>query len=369
MSPTKNILVIKFRNIGDVLLTSPLISSLKTGSKKTSVFAIVKPGTEEMLTGHPHLDGLFILPKRTPNESLPKFILRYASWLQSIRRLHIDICINTTEGDRGILLSYIIGAKERWSEVRNKKWHQWLLTKSFKSSKLPTHTIKRNLDCAQNIVGKISGQVHLTINPKDEFRVLTLLERNGRTKNKKLIHIHPTSRWFFKCWKDELVAILIDKLIGDGLEVAISCSSSNEELRKVERITNMCRTKPINLGGELALKEVAALSRLADLFIGVDSAPMHMAAAVNTPVIGLFGPSGAFNWGPWPNETNPMTNPYPKRNGTQYAGPHVVIQKNWACVPCGKDGCEGSKKSACLDMINPETVFSIATKKINERND
>jgi heptosyltransferase-3 len=68
---------------------------------------------------------------------------------------------------------------------------------------------------------------------------------------------------------------------------------------------------------------------------------MHIAAAVGTPVIALFGPSGEFNWGPWGNG-------------------HVVIKKDWECRPCGKDGCQGSKRSRCLEEITEEEVLEKA---------
>ena len=95
---------------------------------------------------------------------------------------------------------------------------------------------------------------------------------------------------------------------------------------------------PINLVGRLSLKELGALIAQARFFFGVDSAPMHLAAAVDTPAVALFGPSGVFNWGPWGEG-------------------HLVIQKDWDCVPCGRDGCEGSKVSRCLMELAPEEVL------------
>jgi heptosyltransferase-3 len=73
---------------------------------------------------------------------------------------------------------------------------------------------------------------------------------------------------------------------------------------------------------------------------------MHIAAAVGRPVIALFGPSGEFNWGPWGNG-------------------HVVIKKDWECRPCGADGCEGSKKSRCLEEISEEEVLQTAFQFLN----
>jgi heptosyltransferase-3 len=103
-------------------------------------------------------------------------------------------------------------------------------------------------------------------------------------------------------------------------------------------ILKECRATPINLVGRLTLKELGALIAQARFFFGVDSAPMHLAAAVGTPAVALFGPSGDFNWGPWGEG-------------------HLVIKKDWDCLPCGRDGCEGSKKSRCLAELSAAEVL------------
>jgi heptosyltransferase-3 len=90
----------------------------------------------------------------------------------------------------------------------------------------------------------------------------------------------------------------------------------------------------------LSLKHLAALTARAKLFIGVDSAPMHMAAAMQTPVVALFGPSGELEWGPW-------------------HVPHRVVASNdHPCRPCGIDGCGGGKVSECLTRLPQEAVLS-----------
>ena len=124
--------------------------------------------------------------------------------------------------------------------------------------------------------------------------------------------------------------------------MVLTSGSERRELEKIQSIQRRSQTKAIDLSGKMTLKQLAALSQRADLFIGVDTAPMHIAAAVKTPVIALFGPSGEFNWGPWGD-----------------AG-HVVIKKDWPCRPCGKDGCEGSKRSRCLEEIREEEVLAHA---------
>ena len=107
-------------------------------------------------------------------------------------------------------------------------------------------------------------------------------------------------------------------------------------------------TQPVvNLGGQLTLKQLAALTAQAKLFIGVDSAPMHIAAAMQTPVLASFGPSGDKEWGPW-------------------MVPHRLITSDHPCRPCGQDGCGGGKISECLTTLPVDDVYA-ATQELLSR--
>jgi len=364
--PYKKILLIKFRNIGDVLLTSPLISTLKHGASDRKIYAAVKAGTEAVLEGHPDLEKLYVLPVKEQGETRTHFFIRKLRWLLLLRKEKFDLAINTTEGDRGILLSFMIGAKERWCELKKnqeKKWKKILLTKVLSPPPEPMHTVHRNLHLGTMLAEKKYYSVALRVNDADRTFARDLLSKHNYKESHPLIHIHPTSRWFFKCLPNRTIAHIIDRLDENGFQVALTCAPDEKELNQLVQITNHCSSKPINLGGQLTLKQTAAISEMADLFFGVDSAPMHMAAAVNTPVISTFGPSGAFHWGPWPNNWDSDANPYPMKNGLQENITHTVIQKSWCCTPCGRDGCESTKKSACLDCLDPEDIAKTILKK------
>ena len=152
----------------------------------------------------------------------------------------------------------------------------------------------------------------------------------------KFIHVHLTSRWMFKCADDETMAHIIDFCEGLGVRVVLTADNNDAELKKLDDVLALCSSSPVNLGGKLTLKQTAALSKRSAMFIGVDTAIMHLAAANDVPVVALFGPSGAFEWGPWDNELD--ANGYTQRNGNQTMGKHAVFQKDWDFVPCDKEG-------------------------------
>lgn len=359
--PSPRILIIKSRHIGDVLLTAPLVATLRLRHPHAHIAALVKPGTEAMLQDHPGLDELLLFPKRSHGEGLLTYFRRWSGWVLDLRRRRFDWCINTTEGDRGILTGFLAGAGRRTGVMRpkdRKAWRRLLLTEPLDLVPGTRHTVVRNLDLLDS-AGPVSRRVELAFGPDDRQRVEQLLTAAGWDGTSPLVQVHPTSRWFFKCWTDAGMARAIDHLQERGLTVVLTSAPDRRELDKAAAIRALCRRPPIDLGGKLTLKQNAALTARCRLFFGVDTAPMHMAAALDVPVVAIFGPSGAFDWGPWPNHWAGETTPYPQRGGVQPSPPHVVIQKDWPCVPCGRDGCDGSKVSDCLERLAPEEVLPL----------
>ena len=108
-----------------------------------------------------------------------------------------------------------------------------------------------------------------------------------------------------------------------GLKVIITGAPVKKELDRIDKILELCKTNPINLSGALTLKHLACLSSKAKLFFGVDTAPMHMAAATNTPVIALFGASFPVIWGPWNNDSDKVS--FQDKDGFQTNDLHYVI--------------------------------------------
>jgi heptosyltransferase-3 len=190
--------------------------------------------------------------------------------------------------------------------------------------------------------------VNIYCSQNDKEYIDCLLSNFNIEREDFLIHVHPTSRWLFKCWNDISFAETIDWLERDrNIRVVLTSSAEKKELKKADIILSTCKSRPVNLSGLLTLKQLVALSERCQLFVGIDSAPMHIAAAVGTPVIVLFGPSRELNWGPW-------------------GSGHTVIKKDWKCIPCGKDGCNSSKVSLCLEAITPEEVQRTIDSKLKD---
>jgi heptosyltransferase-3 len=152
----------------------------------------------------------------------------------------------------------------------------------------------------------------------------------------KVVHVHPVSRWLFKCWEDSSMAAVIDWLQDERkAQVIVSTSDNPRERERAQQIIARCRTTPTVLDGNVSLEQLTALSAQTDCFFGVDTAPMHIAAAVGTPTVALFGPSNPAHWHPWSKN-------------------QITLSKECACRTSGGQVCDWTQTRACLAAITVE---------------
>lgn len=337
----------KFRNIGDVLLVSPLVNNLKYHYPNALIDIAVNRGTEEMITLHPAINDVIIYDRSNiKKQNIFKQLLLELQFAFQIRSSKYDMVINTTEGDRGAQLAWLSGAS---ITIGHRPKKNRLLQNTF-THLLPKqglrHTIETNLDVLRVLNLKIiEKKVNIFWKKDDEDIDLP----------EEFIHIHPVSRWMFKCISDKTMAQIIDYCeLELSQKVVLTAAPIKEELKKVDSILKLCKSEPLNFSGQYTLKQTAALNKKAKAFIGVDTAIMHISAANNIPILAFFGPSGADHWGPWDNDL--FESEYLTRRGFRIMGKHRVLQENWECIPCGKDGCDGTKVSDCLMNLDIEFI-------------
>lgn len=358
----KRILIMKFRNIGDVLLTTPLIKNLKLNYPDSLIDIAVNKGCEDMVTLNPYINDVLIYDRaKIKKGNLFNRLKDELLFAYKIKKNRYDLVINTTKGDRGAQLAFISGAKTKIGYKSNSKFDK--VFDVFLSKQEFRHTLEMDLDSISSLNLKIfDKKVEIFWSENDEEIVNNLLNKNNIET--EFIHIHSVSRWLFKCINDKTMAQIIDFCeLELNKKVILTAAPIKEEKDKLASIMNLCESKPLNLGGLLTLKQMGYLNKKAKIFIGVDTSIMHMSAANDTPVLAFFGPSGTDHWGPWDNDF--MESGYNKRNGYQVMGKHRVISENRDCQPCGKDGCNGSKISDCLMNLDIEFIKQNIKEMIN----
>jgi len=339
----RRVLVIKLRHHGDVLLTSPVFSALKQYAPHAEIDALVYQDTQEMLSLHPAIHQILTIDRNWKKAGVLRQCSAELGLLRKLRQRHYDLVITLTEHNRGAWLSRLLGS--RWSVGPQGDYGRFF-KKSFSHRYLPVpgnrrHTVEIHLDALRRIgIYPNDLERHLILVPghNAEATLGAKLEKLGLTPQRYIL-IHPTSRWSFKSWPVERMAQLIDLLSARGLNVLLTAAPSAEELAMVTQIQSRLQRPVTSLAGELSLKELAAAIDQAQLYIGVDSVPMHIAAAMQTPCVALFGPSGDIEWGPWQVK-------------------HRVVTSKLACRPCGNAGCGGGWRSECLDIIPVQQVLS-----------
>lgn len=354
-----NILVMKFRNIGDVLLITPLLRNLKFNYPHANIDVSVNAQTKDMLTLNPNVRNIIVYERDEIKKlSFFKKLYEELKFVKNIYREKYDMIINLTDGDRGNFLSLLSKSKIKIGYESDKIFFKYIFTHII-SNISNRHMIEANLDPIRLLKLKIKDKkVEIFNSLSDDLMVEKIVQ------NKAFIHIHPVSRWLFKCIDDKIMANIIDFCKFElKKEVILTASSEESELKKVNSILSHCKSKPMNLSGKLTLKQTSALNKKALCFIGVDTAIMHISAANDTPILAFFGPSNVLKWGPWDNSWKKSM--YNKKNGVSETNKHIAYQTDWDCVPCEKDGCNSSKISDCLMKFDINMIKLMIKKRIN----
>lgn len=337
--PPKRILCIKLKHIGDVLLMTPAIRALRRAWPESAIVALVPRGTEDVLIGNPDLAAVLTFDRGAGIGG---------SWrtLRAVRDFAPELVLELGQGDREAILGWLSGARLRVGHApgRSGGWRRALLTHAVPWNGAQ-HVVDTNLDLVRacGIPAEACPPV-LVVQPEVRARITARLASAGLAPGRPLVVVHPVSRWLFKAWPEISCAKVITRLLERaGVAVALTSGPGAMEVQAASRILARVEAprggRPIiNLVGQTSLGELAAVLERASLFVGVDSAPMHMAAALGVPAVALFGPSGEGSWGPWGDG-------------------HVVVASPYLCRPCGQDGCLGSKRSDCLEAISAQTVW------------
>jgi heptosyltransferase-3 len=340
--------VVTLRYLGDTLLITPLLNSLKQAYPDAEIDVLLYENTAGMLEGNSAIANLITTGAKPDWQARSKLFKRI------FRRY--DLAINTQTGDKPTLYTFL-ASSVRIGFVPPKPQTGWfkryLYTRWLEFDVQKTHTVLELLRLCQLLA--IPPVYYLTA-PKSNFPGFQNLE--GLTQNYAVLHVMP--QWRYKQWTREGWITLAHYLKAQGVQVVLSGSGNAKELTDLTDISTEFPEDTLNLAGKLSLAELAHLIKQARLFIGVDTGITHLAAATGVPTIALFGPSDPVKWTPWPIDYVSEKPPFVTK-GSQHVNNIYLIQGQQDCVPCYLEGCERHQQSysACLDGISPEQVQSV----------
>jgi len=324
------ILLIKLRYIGDVVLCTPLLPLIRKHFPDAKLTFLVNPGTEGVLCGNPYLDEVMIVPRQG--------WMKQWAFIRGLRKRGFDVVLDLTDADRSALLSWWSGASVRIGYNREKRWRGTCYTHVRPSTYGSMHMVDYHAQALVPLgIVEAVGLPELFVGEEERQKSERLLV-GLPSATQFLVLLHPTARYELKAWPLERFAALADWLVGQGAQVAII--GSQQEWLIGQQIVNVARKKLVNLMGQTPIPELAGLMKRSGLLIANDGGPLHIAAAVGCPAIGLFGPSDPAVWGP--------------RGHTSR-----VIYKGVDCEECFYPGCSRGEES-CMRQISVEEVCQAA---------
>lgn len=299
----QRILVIKLRHFGDVLLTTPLLSTLHANYPNALIDVLLYDGTEAMLAGNQDVYLAYTVDRSLKRQSCKAQYRGERALWNSLRTGHYDLVLNLSDQWRAALycrfLQPTFSLGFCYPKRNNRLWqacHSLLVPVEGHDQQ---HTVLNNLAILTPLaLPALVTSVTQAYRQCDIDEVDRLSQRHHLSD---FVLVQPTARWAFKTWSVAGFTQVINHLIASGETVVLTGGRTADEIAMIAAILAGCITpeRVVNLTGRLDLPELAVLIDRAKLFIGVDSVPMHMAAALHTPSVVLFGPSNLAQWSPW----------------------------------------------------------------------
>lgn len=339
MAINKRILVVEVNWLGDVLFSTAAIRALKGKYPQSYIAVLVHKRCRDVLVGNPYVNEIIILDEKGRHGGFfGKLNLMHQLKAKKFDRVYLFHRSFTRT-----LICLLSGIKSRIGYYTSKR--RFLLTENVA---LPKGEIHRAAYYYYLIMRNIPSDIRFlhsdfSVDDKDVSYINSLLENQNISSGDKIVVMHPVGNWLPKRWPKENFAKLADELI-NRFKVKVIFSGVLQEQRVVKDILNLMKNKAINLSGKTTIKQLGALFIKADLLISADSGPLHIAVALNRPVVALFGPTSQ-------NITRPLT----KSNV-------ALLQEGIDCIiPCYKQDCRDNR---CMKQISVEDVInSIEEKK------
>ncbi|MBA2675865.1 glycosyltransferase family 9 protein [Ramlibacter sp.] len=348
----RSVLVVVTRQIGDVLLTTPLVREARRLWPDAQIDVLGLEGTLGMLRGNPDIRVLIPMPQRPK----PADVLGFTRHLW--RRYDLALVADT--GDRAHLIGWI-AARQRAgvlpAENGSNWWKRRLLTHAVTAGGDlgEVHIVEEKLKLLAPWQAAAGGAVQQpVIAPKAE---LVPEELRQRLKPGYVV-MHTPSMWPYKQWPVAHFRTLAALLVDAGRQVVLTGGPGASDRETVAMMEGAAPEDLLVDAGLLNFNQLAGLLQSAALYIGPDTSVSHLAAACGAPVLAIFGPTNPQRWAPWPSTIGEQPVRFVRRAATQTVGNVTLMQAELPCVPCGKAGCEDHRLSRtdCLPMITPQRV-------------
>jgi heptosyltransferase III len=335
----RRILVISLRRIGDVLLTTPLIRSLRRAWPDSEIDVLVFRNTTGIIAGNPDINQVFTLSSRPATIESARLLARL--W----RRY--DIAISTQSGDRPTVFAFAAGRLRAGVTTDSDSWL---------ARKLKRIALHRSVPAAEKL-HRVEQMLRLA-DALDISRVPELVcpvaaPQSHAAPDSSYAVIHAAPMFAYKEWTPDGWRAVAEGLAKRGLQVVAIGGPGDAERSYLETVW-----RGVAEVHQVGWAETMTLLAKARLYIGPDTSVTHLAAAAGRPTIALFGPMDPRVWGPWP--VGGLATPWEASGTIQNRRNVWIVQNPLPCLPCTFEGCERhiGSRSVCLDELKPEQVMT-----------
>ena len=334
----KKILLMRYRFIDHTLLTVPFLRNLRYAYPDARIDMLVAPVSGDIIKECPYVDNFIYFDTtrkhRYENDGGEK--KTFWSYVKLLREKKYDKAYVLKRSFSSAFLAFAAGIKERVGFDTESRG-------IFLTKRVPYENHKHEVECFLDVLRadgiEIKDDYLENWIKNQEYEKVNEIFRKNNIENTKKVLVHATSGNHKKEWTKENFAKIIEYLSNEKHVQVIFSGTKNDSLtyEKIEEfITCDLERKPLNLCGELTLRESLALTEKGDLIVGCDSGNLHMAASVGTPVVGIYGPMDTDKWRPWCKNAQ-------------------IITADLPCRPCSlKRKCKFNYE--CLGKISPDMV-------------
>jgi len=339
-SAVRKVLVIRLRSIGDTVLTTPSLYALRRFLPQASIHILLEDWVAPLLAGSPLVDQVISIPRHGSSAR--------ARIARELHRTGYDVVYNLHGGTTATFLTRASGATHRvgFNHYQYARFHNHVAPASQEIWSRPTlHSVEQQLALigwtGVPVSDRPATQLAVTENAQQEISRRLSAEH----VNSPLALIHPAAALETKRWPTENFARIVEAMAERGLTPSVIVSPKERSV--LDSLLSQTSARLITFDN-LALPEVTALAARARLFIGNDSGIAHIAAAVNTPCVVVFGSSNVAHWRPWTTNKS------------------EVVREELPCQPCHGYSCSEFEKPQCILTVPVERVVA-AIDRITKR--
>jgi 3-deoxy-D-manno-octulosonic-acid transferase/heptosyltransferase-1 len=345
-----NILIVKLSAIGDVIHTLPALNAVRIHYPDANITWLVEEDAALLVQGHEALDRVIVSKRKRwlkalRSSSFLNTAQEVFGFIKALRDTRYDMIFDFQALLKsGILIALAKGRRKIGfgKGLEHMEYSYLFLNERVPAVSMEHHALSRGLMMLNALGISTPGvEYKLPVSDRDRQKVDDLLQRYGVVNPRRFVVINPVAKWESKLWSNRKFAQLADRIVAQ-YDVGVVFSGSFEDRQTIHQIKIDMGAPAVNLAGKTTLKMLAALYARADAVISTDTGPMHLAVAVGTPVVALFGPTAPWRTGP-------------------YGLGHQVVTAGQTCAPCFKRHCQTCD---CMALISVDQVMEAVFKII-----